>query len=337
MAVPGARRGRRRVVGIVLLVVALVAAGAGVVWLVVDGTGHKDASAVRASAPAGGPAMVSVRRQDIAPVLTSTSQSSAQPHYLVTSPAAGHIEYTRGLTTAVQAAQPAPAAQPVASAAPATAVPEDGAQPAPAAPATTAPVAAAPVVPKTASDVKAGEVLFWVDDLTVVAPADCLLQNWVSGEVDVPGDIPVAECTYPGFGLVTQIKPVDSYRILSGIVGAKGVFDDGPGPFDCPMLPATGGGDGGTPMVCLVPTTVRALAGVPGRVAIRSQLVAGALVVPRSAVRGLVDTGVVGLQQGNQIVQRTVKLGVTDGAVVQVIDGLSLDQQITRDAPEVGS
>ncbi|WP_196243157.1 hypothetical protein, partial [Propionibacterium freudenreichii] len=75
MAVPGARRGRRRVVGIVLLVVALVAAGAGVVWLVVDGTGHKDASAVRASAPAGGPAMVSVRRQDIAPVLTSTSQS----------------------------------------------------------------------------------------------------------------------------------------------------------------------------------------------------------------------------------------------------------------------
>ncbi|CUW08122.1 hypothetical protein ACI3QO_08135 [Propionibacterium freudenreichii] len=44
-----------------------------------------------------------------------------------------------------------------------------------------------------------------------------------------------------------------------------------------------------------------------------------------------------GLQQGNQIVQRTVKLGVTDGAVVQVIDGLSLDQQITRDAPEVGS
>ncbi|MCT2996678.1 hypothetical protein EFN10_11240 [Propionibacterium freudenreichii] len=82
---------------------------------------------------------------------------------------------------------------------------------------------------------------------------------------------------------------------------------------------------------------MRALAGVPGRVAIRSQLVAGALVVPRSAVRGLVDTGVVGLQQGNQIVQRTVKLGVTDGAVVQVIDGLSLDQQVTRDAPEVGS
>lgn len=245
-------------------------------------------------------APVVVRRSDITPVVTLDATVVARPSYSVATPREGVV--TRG------------------------SVPPGG-------------------------EVRAGSPLYSVGGVSVPAKTDCIVGQWLTDGVKVPAGLPVVSCTYPGFGLTAKFPPDNAYTILSGVLAGRGQITNGPGPFDCPILiaPSTAMPSGpqdssGPPapaaaavtVVCAVPAGVRGLEGVGALVAVRSTLVANALVLPRSAVAGSVDTGQVNLLVDGRDQSRQVKLGATDGNVVQIVSGLHDGDRVSPNPPSVG-
>lgn len=185
--------------------------------------------------------------------------------------------------------------------------------------------------------VRAGAWLYSIGGRQIRASTDCTIQSWASIGVHLPAGLPVVQCTYPGFGLAAQVPAESAYTILSGDLRGKGEINNGPGPFDCPILSGALGADRqpGVSVVCAVPPNVRGIAGVGALLAIHSTLVKNALVLPRTSIRGAADSGVVGLIVNGRSESRTVTLGVSDGNVVQIVSGLSAGDRVTPTPPSL--
>ncbi|MCI9888704.1 hypothetical protein JT358_09560 [Micrococcales bacterium 31B] len=77
--------------------------------------------------------------------------------------------------------------------------------------------------------------------------------------------------------------------------------------------------------------------GASGLVALRAEQVSDAILVPRTAVMGSQDNGVVGLiRDGNSVTTR-VELGATDGNLIQVTSGLNAGDTISAVPPALES
>jgi multidrug efflux pump subunit AcrA (membrane-fusion protein) len=288
IAVTPTRRRRRLIRWIGAL--ALLALGGTAVAFVLSRSdsevaGNETPGAARSEEP------VTVTRGSITPIVTLDATVTAQPRYMVLSPALGRVE--RGNADPGQ------------------------------------------VVP-------AGTPLFKVDNEQVTAPADCLINAWLTSGLESPAGLPVVDCTYPGFGLAAQFPPDDAYVVLTGSLTGTGQINNGPAPFDCPILsgPTGSGPDAKTSsldvtVLCAVPTDVRGIPGVGALVAVKSTLVSDVLVLPRSAVRGSVDTGVVNLLTGRHVEERKVTLGATDGNRVEISAGLEEGDRVSATPPSL--
>jgi membrane fusion protein, multidrug efflux system len=131
----------------------------------------------------------------------------------------------------------------------------------------------------------------------------------------------------------------------------------GPAPFTCTGLvlgapasgagedPATGGGGvpdpaagggsgGGTTARCAVPPGVTVFAGMGATVQVQAGIAENVLVVPITAVQGSVQTGnvwVVGPDGTEE--ERAVTLGLTDGDIIEVREGLAEGDQVLQFVP----
>lgn len=176
------------------------------------------------------------------------------------------------------------------------------------------------------------------------------------------GDV-VAAVTPGTFSVTGPLTAEQQYRLLDAPSEASVEVRGGPAPFTCTGLttgtevtPGTGGPTGpGDPFAppaepsatvevrCAVPADVQVFPGLAGTMTVTAGQASDVLVVPVTAVQGLFATGnvwVVGAE-GAEPAKTSVGLGMTDGQVVQITEGLAEGDTILEfipvgDVPPVG-
>ncbi len=155
----------------------------------------------------------------------------------------------------------------------------------------------------------------------------------------------------PGSLSVTgTLTPDQQYRLVGAPTQASVTLNGGPAPFDCTGLrvgaapTATSTDPGAEPaasgsgaVTCAIPAGVTAFPGLGATVEITNGSAADAVVVPITAVQGTVQTGnvwVVAADGTNE--KRPVGLGLTDGDVVQITEGLAAGDTILQFIPVPG-
>ncbi|MWC00257.1 efflux RND transporter periplasmic adaptor subunit [Agromyces seonyuensis] len=155
----------------------------------------------------------------------------------------------------------------------------------------------------------------------------------------------------PSFNVTATLSPEQQYRLASAPTEATVTITGGPAPFACGGLTITtplsgaGGGDGatgvstgvegsGTTVRCAVPGDVRVFPGLAAKVVISAGAAADVLVVPVTAVSGGAESGVVWvLDESGEQTEQPVKLGITDGTQVEVVEGLAEGDRVLQFVP----
>lgn len=195
---------------------------------------------------------------------------------------------------------------------------------------------------------------------TVVAPATGIVGNYAAelmGEVAEDGVVVSIRPTT--FRAVGAISPLDRYRLAGNPDRATVTIESGPKPFTCTglrigdaatetiagdapedeMMEGEPGGEGdsgaGARISCRVPQKVTVFDGLTMTMTIDAGKSDGDVVtIPVTAVTGLVRDGsvwVVG--EDGTPTEQPVKLGVTDGKVVEVTSGLKAGDSVLRYVP----
>ncbi len=135
------------------------------------------------------------------------------------------------------------------------------------------------------------------------------------------------------FDLVSTVDPNLLYRFYSPPTKIMARIDQGPGPFECTFL-SIGNQPGGSAqdpvqLRCRVPDGIRVFSGVRAKVAVTTGVASNVVVLPVSAVDGDADNGSVTLARADgEHEQRSVRLGLTDGVRVEVVDGLTAGEKV---------
>ncbi|NMR18996.1 efflux RND transporter periplasmic adaptor subunit [Cellulomonas fimi] len=188
---------------------------------------------------------------------------------------------------------------------------------------------------------------------TVTAPVAGTLTLAVLKDQTVSVGDPVGSVSPGTLSVSGTLTPDQQYRLVGAPGEAEVTLRGGPAPFTCTGLrigaaPADSTGPQGEvdPMTgqpvasasgvvtCAVPAGVTAFAGLGADLAITNGFAEGALVVPVTAVQGSVQAGNVWVvtADGTQE-ERRVGLGLTDGEVVQVTEGLAEGDEVLQFIP----
>ncbi|WP_186813875.1 efflux RND transporter periplasmic adaptor subunit [Aeromicrobium flavum] len=190
--------------------------------------------------------------------------------------------------------------------------------------------------------------------VAVTAPATGRLAAF-TGKVgdEVTGDAAMARIKRSTFTARGTVPVVDRYRLMDAPDEARVTIDGGPEPFTCTDLQiadegveSAGGAEapveeGEEPesssaaeVVCDVPEDVTVFDGLELSMSIDAGSAQDALVVPVTAVRGLLKRGTVWVvdDSGKQT-ERRVRLGVNDGKSVEILKGLEEGAQILQYVP----
>jgi membrane fusion protein, multidrug efflux system len=153
--------------------------------------------------------------------------------------------------------------------------------------------------------------------------------------------------------VTATLSQAEQFRLLSPPTTAEVEVQGGPAPFTCGTLvlgaasaapaddPDTGmpvdsgaPAAGGTTARCQVPAGTAVFAGMGATMVIQAGLAENVVVVPITAVQGSVQTGnvwVVG--ESGKPTERPVTLGLTDGDLVEIREGLAEGEQVLQFVP----
>ncbi|MCD2443768.1 hypothetical protein LQ757_15915 [Agromyces sp. SYSU K20354] len=158
----------------------------------------------------------------------------------------------------------------------------------------------------------------------------------------------------PTFNVTASIAPALQYRLKQQPSEAQVEISGGPAPFACTGLAITtplngagegdgngdgaagaGAGTGGAATVtCRVPAEVRVFAGLAAQVTIAAGAAENVLIVPTTAVEGGAETGLVWLVDADGAHrEQPVKLGLTDGSQVEIVEGLAEGDTVLQFVP----
>ncbi|WP_175955183.1 efflux RND transporter periplasmic adaptor subunit [Schaalia sp. Marseille-Q2122] len=155
----------------------------------------------------------------------------------------------------------------------------------------------------------------------------------------------------PTFSAVATLTPDQMYRVQNLPDKATITIKNGPAPFECngvridtPQNRTTSNKDGDAQgnnsstsieARCAVPDGQTVFPGLQVTMALIAGEAADVMTVPISAVEGRFEQGTVygPAEAGGQPVKIPVKLGLTDGKRVQIIEGLKEDQEILEFVP----
>ncbi|WP_394551650.1 efflux RND transporter periplasmic adaptor subunit [Agromyces sp. MMS24-JH15] len=159
------------------------------------------------------------------------------------------------------------------------------------------------------------------------------------------------EVAPPTFNVTATISPEQQYRLTDAPTEATVTIAGGPAPFTCgglvistgaatagggadPTGAAGGGGStSGTTVRCTVPGDVRVFVGLAAQVTISAGVADGVLVIPTTAVSGGAETGKVWLIRDGEQVEQAVRLGLTDGTSIEVVEGLAEGDLVLQFVP----
>mgnify|MGYP001489627621 CR=1 FL=1 len=193
----------------------------------------------------------------------------------------------------------------------------------------------------------------------------------VGGKVTGLGDLEAGDPVEPGaavasisggrYRAVAEIPPNDLYRFYDDPEEITLKIDKGPPAETCELMSLgakdsssdtgsdegeegpddfmppeadSGGGEATAQLTCRVPDDMKVFAGVTGKVSVTTGSSKGALLVPATAVRGGTEEGqvvVVGADGAEE--ERDVALGITDGEMIEVTEGLEEDEQVLDPVP----
>lgn len=181
---------------------------------------------------------------------------------------------------------------------------------------------------------------------TVTAPASGTLASLAAYEdASIAAGTALGQIAPPTFHVSGSIPPQDLYRLTERPTEASVAVTGGPAPFTCTNLqivtPLAGQGDGGDsggasgPMLrCAVPGDVLVFAGLTATITIPGGIAEDVVVVPTTAVLGEALNGVVFVVlPGGGTEERTVGLGLSDGAMIEVTSGLVVGETILQFVP----
>ncbi|WP_286929836.1 MULTISPECIES: efflux RND transporter periplasmic adaptor subunit [Aeromicrobium] len=187
--------------------------------------------------------------------------------------------------------------------------------------------------------------------VTVTAPAEGRVASFnAKVGAEVGEDASVARIRRSTFTAQGSVAVVDRYRLLDAPDEATVTIDGGPEPFTCADLRIADevsedaaqerseeeGGESaaGTKVTCVVPEDVTVFDGLSMTMRIDAGSTKDALVVPVTAVRGLLERGTVWVvEDGGEPTERTIRLGVNDGKSVEVLKGLKEGTEILQYVP----
>lgn len=151
----------------------------------------------------------------------------------------------------------------------------------------------------------------------------------------------VAAVAPDSFHVRAVIDAAQQYRLVDRPEAGTVTVAGGPQPFECTGLridatapSVEAGGAVETTVRCAVPSEVVVFAGLTAELEITAGSAQDVLVVPTTAVEGSVGTGTVYLPTGGDEPEaREVVLGITDGLVVEIVDGLEEGEPVLAFTP----
>ena len=191
------------------------------------------------------------------------------------------------------------------------------------------------------ASVSAGQVLFTVKqdyparNIDIVAPEAGEVSQLavVKGQsVGIGGE--TLTLTPDRYHLLATVQPVQLYRLVEAPSEATVTINGGPAPFTCTGVRVQVTEDGSASVRCAIPADQVVFAGLPASLDLALGEVEDALVIPVTAVKGGAGSGVVWVDEGDgSAAERPVALGVNDGTVVEVIEGLAEGETIRQYVP----
>lgn len=190
--------------------------------------------------------------------------------------------------------------------------------------------------------VKKGQVLFTVKqtdpvkNIDIVAPeaGDLSEIALIKGQMTSVGT-DVAVLTPARYHLLATVEPVQLYRLVNAPAEATVTVTGGPAPFACTGVRVQVSQEGTASVRCAIPTDQTVFAGLPAQMDLALGQVDDALIIPVTAVQGGSGTGVVWVDagDGSEPEEREVTLGVNDGTMVEVVEGLEEGESIRQFVP----
>ncbi|MCK8466451.1 biotin/lipoyl-binding protein [Microbacterium sp. KSW4-16] len=190
--------------------------------------------------------------------------------------------------------------------------------------------------------VSAGQKLFTVrqeyprKEIDVLAPeaGDVSEIALVKGQMTSVGT-ETYKLTPARYHLLATVDPVQLYRLVNAPSEATITITGGPAPFACTGVRVQVSAEGTASVRCAIPKDQTVFAGLPATLDLALGQVDDALVVPVTAVQGGAGSGVVWVDaaDGSEPEERTVTLGVNDGVIVEVTEGLAEGDSIREFVP----
>lgn len=190
--------------------------------------------------------------------------------------------------------------------------------------------------------VTAGQVLFTVKqdmpaksvDIVAAEAGEISEIALVKGQLTNVGE-EIAKLSPSRYHLLATVDPVQLYRLVNAPSEATVTITGGPAPFACTGVGVEVTAEGTANVRCAIPAGQTVFAGLPAQIDLALGQVSDALVIPITAVQGGSGTGVVWVDagDGSEPEERTVTLGVNDGASVEVTEGLSDGEMIRQYVP----
>ncbi|VEI13504.1 efflux RND transporter periplasmic adaptor subunit [Trueperella bialowiezensis] len=186
----------------------------------------------------------------------------------------------------------------------------------------------------------------WYQYTQIKAPvAGRVKMNVLRGQTFNIGD-PVAKLSPDTFSAHAQLTPELLYRLATVPDTATITIKDGPAPFECTGLKLDTGIDSqpktaeetteaGVRLTCTIPGEQRVFAGLAISMTVTGGEAADVLALPVSAVEGRYGTGYVYLPTDDPEApeKHEVVLGLTDGAMIEIKEGLGPDQEVLEFTP----
>lgn len=137
------------------------------------------------------------------------------------------------------------------------------------------------------------------------------------------------------YHLLATVDPVQLYRLVNAPSEATVTITGGPAPFACTGVRVQVTAEGTASVRCAIPAGQTVFAGLPATMDLALGQVEDALVIPVTAVQGGAGSGNVWVDaaDGAEAEERAVKLGVNDGTIVEVTEGLEEGESIRQFVP----
>ena len=137
------------------------------------------------------------------------------------------------------------------------------------------------------------------------------------------------------YHLLATVEPVQLYRLVNAPTEGTVTIAGGPAPFVCTGVGVQVSAEGTASVRCAIPVDQTVFAGLPATMDLALGQVEDALVIPVTAVQGGAGTGNVWIDAGDggEPEERAVKLGVNDGVMVEVTEGLEEGDSIRQFVP----